>query len=161
MSAQDIGIALKGRRNGNGWLVRCPCPNHGRGRGIAHRLSPSRMEMTAAYCCAASRGASSSISWKSSSIAVLWITAGRHRRAGPRQLSVVLSSPAPTLGRSRSGRLVSRRKRPLLMSISIDVGLPAATDASLQARPSINGGRGAGSKRQGRCDSADLADQQG
>jgi putative DNA primase/helicase len=33
MSAQDIGIALKGRRNGNGWLVSCPCPNHGKGRG--------------------------------------------------------------------------------------------------------------------------------
>jgi putative DNA primase/helicase len=33
MSAQDIGIALKGRHNGNGWLVRCPCPNHGKGRG--------------------------------------------------------------------------------------------------------------------------------
>src|SRR5262245_540548 len=33
MSAQDIGIALKGRRNGIGWLVRCPCPNHGKGRG--------------------------------------------------------------------------------------------------------------------------------
>jgi hypothetical protein len=33
MNAQRIGIALKGRRNGNGWLVRCPCPNHGKGRG--------------------------------------------------------------------------------------------------------------------------------
>jgi putative DNA primase/helicase len=33
MNAQQIGIALKGRRNGNGWLVRCPCPNHGKGRG--------------------------------------------------------------------------------------------------------------------------------
>jgi putative DNA primase/helicase len=33
MSAEQIGIALKGRRNGNGWLVRCPCPNHGKGRG--------------------------------------------------------------------------------------------------------------------------------
>jgi hypothetical protein len=33
MSAQQIGIALNGRRNGNGWLVRCPCPNHGKGRG--------------------------------------------------------------------------------------------------------------------------------
>ena len=33
MSADHIGIALKGRRNGNGWLVRCPCPNHGKGRG--------------------------------------------------------------------------------------------------------------------------------
>jgi putative DNA primase/helicase len=33
MNAQQIGIALKGRRNGNGWLVRCPCPNHGSGRG--------------------------------------------------------------------------------------------------------------------------------
>ena len=33
MSADQIGIALKGRRNGNGWLVRCPCPNHGKGRG--------------------------------------------------------------------------------------------------------------------------------
>ena len=33
MSADQIGIALKGRRNGNGWLVCCPCPNHGKGRG--------------------------------------------------------------------------------------------------------------------------------
>lgn len=33
MSAQQIGIALRGRRNGSGWLVSCPCPNHGKGRG--------------------------------------------------------------------------------------------------------------------------------
>jgi putative DNA primase/helicase len=33
MSADQIGIALKGRPNGGGWLVRCPCPNHGKGRG--------------------------------------------------------------------------------------------------------------------------------
>jgi putative DNA primase/helicase len=33
MNAQQIGIALKGRRNGKGWLVRCPCPSHGKGRG--------------------------------------------------------------------------------------------------------------------------------
>jgi putative DNA primase/helicase len=33
MNADQIGIALKGRRNGSGWLVRCPCPNHGKGRG--------------------------------------------------------------------------------------------------------------------------------
>jgi putative DNA primase/helicase len=33
MSADQIGIALRGRCNGNGWLVRCPCPNHGKGRG--------------------------------------------------------------------------------------------------------------------------------
>ena len=33
MNAQQIGIALKGRRNGNGWLVCCPCPDHGKGRG--------------------------------------------------------------------------------------------------------------------------------
>jgi len=33
MNAQRIGIALKGRRNGNGWLVSCPCLNHGKGRG--------------------------------------------------------------------------------------------------------------------------------
>jgi len=33
MDADRIGIALKGRRNGNGWLVSCPCPNHGSGRG--------------------------------------------------------------------------------------------------------------------------------
>jgi putative DNA primase/helicase len=33
MSADQIGIALKGRRNGYGWLVRCPCRNHGKGRG--------------------------------------------------------------------------------------------------------------------------------
>jgi len=33
MSAQEIGIALKGRRNGTGWLVSCPCPNHGKLRG--------------------------------------------------------------------------------------------------------------------------------
>jgi putative DNA primase/helicase len=32
-NADRIGIALKGRRNGTGWLVRCPCPNHGKGRG--------------------------------------------------------------------------------------------------------------------------------
>ncbi|MET4794443.1 putative DNA primase/helicase [Bradyrhizobium japonicum] len=33
MSADVIGQALKGRRNGGGWLVRCPCPSHGKGRG--------------------------------------------------------------------------------------------------------------------------------
>lgn len=33
MSADHIGTTLKGRRNGNGWLVSCPCPNHGKGRG--------------------------------------------------------------------------------------------------------------------------------
>lgn len=33
MSAAQIGVALKGRRNGSGWLVSCPCPNHGKGRG--------------------------------------------------------------------------------------------------------------------------------
>jgi putative DNA primase/helicase len=33
MRANQIGIALKGRRNGSGWLVCCPCPNHGKGRG--------------------------------------------------------------------------------------------------------------------------------
>jgi putative DNA primase/helicase len=33
MNSDRIGIALKGRRNGNGWLVCCPCPNHGKGRG--------------------------------------------------------------------------------------------------------------------------------
>jgi putative DNA primase/helicase len=33
MSVQGIGIALKGRRNGTGWLVSCPCPNHGKLRG--------------------------------------------------------------------------------------------------------------------------------
>ncbi|MBR0880984.1 toprim domain-containing protein [Bradyrhizobium liaoningense] len=33
MSADVIGQALNGRRNGGGWLVRCPCPNHGKGRG--------------------------------------------------------------------------------------------------------------------------------
>jgi hypothetical protein len=33
MSADHIGTALKRCRNGNGWLVRCPCPNHGKGRG--------------------------------------------------------------------------------------------------------------------------------
>jgi hypothetical protein len=33
MNADRIGVALKGRRNGKGWLVRCPCPNHGKGRG--------------------------------------------------------------------------------------------------------------------------------
>jgi putative DNA primase/helicase len=32
--AHHIGTALQGRRsNGAGWLVRCPCPNHGKGRG--------------------------------------------------------------------------------------------------------------------------------
>jgi putative DNA primase/helicase len=33
MSAARIGIALRGKRNGNGWLISCPCPNHGNGRG--------------------------------------------------------------------------------------------------------------------------------
>jgi hypothetical protein len=33
MTADRIGIALRGRRNGKGWLVSCPCPNHGNGRG--------------------------------------------------------------------------------------------------------------------------------
>ena len=33
MHADRIGVALRGRRNGSGWLVSCPCPNHGSGRG--------------------------------------------------------------------------------------------------------------------------------
>jgi putative DNA primase/helicase len=33
MRADQIGIALRGRRNGNGWLVSCPCLSHGKGRG--------------------------------------------------------------------------------------------------------------------------------
>jgi len=33
MSADHIGYTLKGRRNGNGWMVCCPCPNHGKGLG--------------------------------------------------------------------------------------------------------------------------------
>lgn len=33
MSAQQIASALRGKRHGNGWLVSCPCPNHGSGRG--------------------------------------------------------------------------------------------------------------------------------
>jgi len=33
MIADHIGVALKGRRNGKGWLVSCPCPNHGKGHG--------------------------------------------------------------------------------------------------------------------------------
>lgn len=32
-SAAQIGIALKGHRNGAGWLCQCPVPNHGKGRG--------------------------------------------------------------------------------------------------------------------------------
>lgn len=31
--ADRIGIALGGRRNGRGWLVSCPCPDHGQARG--------------------------------------------------------------------------------------------------------------------------------
>jgi len=33
MNAEHIGVALQGKKNGNGWLVSCPCPNHGRGHG--------------------------------------------------------------------------------------------------------------------------------
>ncbi len=34
MTAADIARALPGStRNGNGWLCRCPVPDHGRGRG--------------------------------------------------------------------------------------------------------------------------------
>jgi len=33
MNADRIGIALKGRRNRDGWLVSCPVPGHGQGRG--------------------------------------------------------------------------------------------------------------------------------
>lgn len=33
MSAKDIARALGGCRNGDGWLVRCPCAGHGQGRG--------------------------------------------------------------------------------------------------------------------------------
>lgn len=33
MNAQHIGVALRGRRHGKGWLISCPCPNHGKGRG--------------------------------------------------------------------------------------------------------------------------------
>jgi putative DNA primase/helicase len=38
MNADRIGLALKGRRHGKGWLVSCPCPNHGNHRGD---LNPS------------------------------------------------------------------------------------------------------------------------
>ncbi|MCP1841304.1 putative DNA primase/helicase [Bradyrhizobium sp. USDA 4524] len=31
--ADRIGIALKGRKSAGGWLVRCPVPTHGKGRG--------------------------------------------------------------------------------------------------------------------------------
>jgi putative DNA primase/helicase len=33
MRAEEIGRALGGFRHGGGWLARCPCPNHGRGKG--------------------------------------------------------------------------------------------------------------------------------
>ena len=33
MNAARIGLALGGKKNGGGWLVSCPCPNHGNGRG--------------------------------------------------------------------------------------------------------------------------------
>jgi putative DNA primase/helicase len=33
VSAARIASALKGRKNGGGYLVCCPCPNHGSGRG--------------------------------------------------------------------------------------------------------------------------------
>jgi putative DNA primase/helicase len=33
MSAEQIAVALRGRRQGNNWLCCCPCPNHGKGRG--------------------------------------------------------------------------------------------------------------------------------
>ena len=59
MNAQRIGIALKGRRNGNGWLVSCPCLNHGKGRGDR---SPSLSSATATMdgsCFAALRVATS------------------------------------------------------------------------------------------------------
>jgi putative DNA primase/helicase len=32
-TADRIGVALRGRRHGRGWLVSCPCPSHGSGRG--------------------------------------------------------------------------------------------------------------------------------
>jgi putative DNA primase/helicase len=32
-NADRIGVALRGRRHGKGWLVSCPCPSHGSGRG--------------------------------------------------------------------------------------------------------------------------------
>ena len=62
MNADQIGIALKGRRNGSGWLVCCPCPNHGKGRGDRSPRCPSRMVMTTGCCFAASPAAGSSIS---------------------------------------------------------------------------------------------------
>jgi putative DNA primase/helicase len=33
MREDQIGLALKGRKHGRGWLVSCPCPNHGKGHG--------------------------------------------------------------------------------------------------------------------------------
>ena len=33
MTTADVARALHGRRNGAGWLCRCPVPGHGRGRG--------------------------------------------------------------------------------------------------------------------------------
>jgi putative DNA primase/helicase len=33
MNAKTIALALRGKQHGRGWLVSCPCPNHGSGRG--------------------------------------------------------------------------------------------------------------------------------
>jgi putative DNA primase/helicase len=33
MSAASIGLALRGKKNGSGYLCRCPVPSHGNGRG--------------------------------------------------------------------------------------------------------------------------------
>ncbi len=36
MTAADLARAVNGVRNGNGWLCRCPLPDHGQGRGDFH-----------------------------------------------------------------------------------------------------------------------------
>jgi hypothetical protein len=33
VNAKTIALALRGKQHGRGWLVSCPCPNHGSGRG--------------------------------------------------------------------------------------------------------------------------------
>ena len=54
--AIDIAQRLDGRRNGKGYLCRCPVPGHGRGRGDLNRsLKVDDSENGPLFCCHAGR----------------------------------------------------------------------------------------------------------
>ena len=98
MSADHIGTALKGRRNGNGWLVRCPCPNHGKGRGDRFpslSVADGDDGRLLLRCFAGCEFVDILDELKHRGL-VDGKQLGSDEEAGLRQRSIALSSPAPT-----------------------------------------------------------------